>query len=97
MGGGPAQAFSSQFIEEDLTPLNSVSNAVGTTTAPGEISHPLPKNGKIAIVDGNQFFHSVTNNLCLSNSNSSLIEPNPHTFEPILDKLTLSPSFEAHA
>ena len=27
--------------------------AVGTTSALGEISHPLPKDGKIAIIEGN--------------------------------------------
>ena len=53
MGCGPAWVFSSQFVKEDLTPQGSVSNAVGTTAALGEISHPLPKDGKIAIIEGN--------------------------------------------
>ena len=52
-GSGPAQVFSPQFVEEDLTPQSSVSNVVGTTSAPGEISCPLPKDGKIAIIEGN--------------------------------------------
>ena len=44
--------FSPQFIEEDLTLQSSVSNVVGTTGVPGEISHPLLKDGKIAIIEG---------------------------------------------
>ena len=53
MGGSPAWVLSPQFIEEDLTPQSSVSNVVRTTGVLGEISHPLPKDGKIAIIEGN--------------------------------------------
>ena len=52
MGGSPVQVFPPLFIEEDLAPQGSVWDAVGTTGASGTISHPLSKDGKIAIIEG---------------------------------------------
>ena len=53
VGSGPAQVFCPHFIKEDLGLQSSVSNVVRTTSVLGEISHPLPDYGEIAIMEGN--------------------------------------------
>ena len=53
MGGGPVQVFPPQVIKEDLTPQSPVGDVVGTTSLPGEIFCPLPKDGRIAVIEGN--------------------------------------------
>ena len=59
-----------------MAPEGSVCDMVGKTSVLGKISHPLSKDGKTAIIENDKLFHyvNVANNLCLSDSNSSLIE-----------------------
>ena len=54
-------------LSRKIWPHSPVCHSVGTTSALGEILYPLPKDGKIFIIESNKFFHPVNvinNELC---------------------------------
>ena len=79
-----------QFIKEDLTSYSPVCDSVGTASALGKFLHPLPKDGEIAIMEGNKFFHpvNVINDELSNDSDLKLTEWLRFTplFQSMLDK-----------
>ena len=61
-------------LTQKLGPESPVCYSIGAACFLGKFLHPFSKYCKIAMMQSNQLLHSVKNDLCLSNLNSSLIK-----------------------
>ena len=62
------------LIQKQLGPEGPVCYLIGAACSLGKPLLPFSQYCKIAMIQGNQLLHSVTNDLCLNNFNSSLIK-----------------------